>query len=285
MTEQTYLTMNNGNQIPQFGLGVFQVPAGKPTEDAVAAALNFGIRHIDTAHAYQNEASVGKAVKASGIKRDEIFITSKLWPSEYGLDKTPQAIDKMLKRLGTDYLDLLLLHQQVGDYLGAYQAMEVAQKAGKVKSIGISNFDGERLDDLLANVEVKPAIAQVELHPYYPETALRNKLKPFGTILESWYPLGHGDPALINEPIFTELGKKYHKSNVQIILRWHLQMGNVVFPRTTNVDHMQDNFDIFDFELTADEMKKIAMLDKDKRYFTMPYQEQKATFTKWRPAD
>lgn len=256
MTEQTYLTMNDGNQIPQFGLGVYQVPAGKATEDAVIAALRLGIRHIDTAHAYQNEASVGKAVKASGINREKIFITSKLWPSEYGLDKTPQAIDRMLKRLNLDYLDLLLLHQQVGDYLGAYQAMENAQKAGKVKSIGISNFDGERLDNLLANVAVKPAVAQVEMHPYYPETALRNKLAPFGTILEAWYPLGHGDPTLINEPLFTELGDKYHKSNVQIILRWHLQMGNVVFPRTTNPDHMRDNFDIFDFKLTANEMKK-----------------------------
>lgn len=285
MTEQTYLTMNDGNQIPQFGLGVYQVPAGKATEDAVIAALRLGIRHIDTAHAYQNEASVGKAVKASGINREKIFITSKLWPSEYGLDKTPQAIDRMLKRLNLDYLDLLLLHQQVGDYLGAYQAMENAQKAGKVKSIGISNFDGERLDNLLANVAVKPAVAQVEMHPYYPETALRNKLAPFGTILEAWYPLGHGDPTLINEPLFTELGDKYHKSNVQIILRWHLQMGNVVFPRTTNPDHMRDNFDIFDFKLTANEMKKIATLDKNKRYFTMSFEEQKANFLNWGPVD
>lgn len=280
---QTYLTLNNGLKMPQFGLGVYLVPDGKETIEACLNAFKLGVRHIDTAHAYQNERGVGEALKQSGLKREEVWITTKLWPTEYGEGKTLPAIDKMLERLQTDYIDLLLLHQQVGDYIGAWKDMEKAVKLGKVKSIGISNFK-ENLEDLLANATIKPAAIQVECHPYFPQNELKKRMAEFGTILESWYPIGHGDPKLINEPIFTKLAQKYGKTNVQIILRWHIQEGNSVFPKTTNPDHMRENFDIFDFELSAEDMAEIAKLDNGKRYYTADLAQQQQ-FTQWKPED
>lgn len=280
---QTYLTLNNGEKMPQFGLGVYLVPDGEETVNACLNALKLGYRHIDTAHAYQNERGVGTALKQSGLKRSEVWITTKLWPTEYGEGQTLEAIDKMLDRLQTDYIDLLLLHQQVGDYIGAWKDMEKAVKLGKVKSIGISNFK-ENLDDLLNHATIKPAAIQVECHPYFPQHELKKRMAEYGTIIESWYPIGHGDPKLINEPVFTKLAQKYGKTNVQIILRWHIQEGNSVFPKTTNLEHMRDNFDIFDFELTADEMREIAKLDNGQRYYTASLAEQQR-FTQWKPAD
>lgn len=280
---QTYLTLNNGLKMPQFGLGVYLVPDGKETIEACLNAFKLGVRHIDTAHAYQNERGVGEALKQCGLKREEVWITTKLWPTEYGEGKTLPAIDKMLNRLQTDYIDLLLLHQQVGDYIGAWKDMEKAVKLGKVKSIGISNFK-ENLEDLLANATIKPAAIQVECHPYFPQNELKKRMAEFGTILESWYPIGHGDPKLINEPIFTKLAQKYGKTNVQIILRWHIQEGNSVFPKTTNPDHMRENFDIFDFELSAEDMAEIAKLDNGKRYYTADLAQQQQ-FTQWKPED
>ena len=263
---QTYLTLNNGLKMPQFGLGVFLVPEGKETIEACLNAFKLGVRHIDTAHAYQNECGVGEALKQSGLKREEVWVTTKVWPTEYGEGKTAVAIDKMLERLQTNYIDLLLLHQQVGDYVGAWKDMEKAVVQGKVKTIGISNFD-ENLEDFLAHANIKPAAVQVECHPYFTQDALKKRMAEYGTVLESWYPIGHGDPALINEPIFTKLAQKYGKTNVQIILRWHIQEGNAVFPKTTNPQHMQENFDIFDFELSKDDMDEIAKLNKNKRYY------------------
>ena len=280
---QTYLTLNNGLKMPQFGLGVFLVSDGKDTIDACLNALKLGYRHIDTAHAYQNERGVGEALKQSGLKREDIWITTKVWPTEYGEGKTIEAIDKMLKRLQTDYIDLLLLHQQVGDYNGAWKDMEKAVKLGKVKSIGISNFH-ENLEDFLAHATIKPAAIQVECHPYFPQNELKKRMAEYGTILESWYPIGHGDPKLINEPIFTKLAQKYGKTNVQIILRWHIQEGNSVFPKTTNLQHMSENFDIFDFELSAEDMAEIAKLNNGKRYFTDTL-EQQQRFASWKPED
>lgn len=285
MTEQTYVELANAVKIPQFGLGVYMIDGDAATEEAVSAALKLGYRHIDTAHAYQNERGVGQAIRESDIDRHDVWITSKLWPSDYGEKETPKAIDKMLQRLDTDYIDLLLLHQQFGDYVGAWKAMEQALKEGKVRSIGISNFDGERLDNLLDAATVKPQVMQVELHPYYQQEVLKNKMKPYGTKFESWYPLGHGDQGLIEEPIFTKLAEKYGKINVQVILRWHIQKGHIVFPKTTNPQHMKDNIDIFDFELTDDEMKAIDALNKDKRYFNVPLAQQEAMFKSFRPAD
>ena len=282
---QTYITLNDGTKIPQFGLGVYMIPEGEETYKAVFDALKMGIRHIDTAHAYQNERSVGQAVKDSGIPREDVWITTKLWPHEYGEGKTTVAIEKMLERLGTDYIDLLLLHQQFGDYLGAWKDMQKAVRAGKVKSIGISNFESERLEELCESAEIKPSVLQVECHPYYQQNALKKRIEKYGTVIESWYPIGHGDQELINESVFTRLAEKYRKSNVQIILRWHIQEGTIVFPKTTNPQHMKDNFNIFDFELTANEMAEIRKLDCGKRFFNMTLAEQETNLGAWHPAD
>lgn len=283
--DQTYLTLNNGAKIPQFGMGVYQVPEGEETKQACLSALRMGYRHIDTAHAYQNERSVGAAVRESGIPREEIWVTSKLWPSEYGEGKAMEGIDKMLSRLNIGYIDLLLLHQQVGDYMGAWRDMEKAVAQGKVRSIGLSNFESERLEEVCEAAAIKPAALQVECHPYYQQNDLKKRLAPYGTVIESWYPIGHGDAGLINEPVFTELAKKYGKTNVQIILRWHIQAGNVIFPKSTNPQHIRDNFDIFDFALTAEEMDKIAALDCGKRFYTATLEEQERSFSQWAPAD
>lgn len=282
--KQIYVTLNDGNKIPQFGLGVYMIRGDEETEKACLKALEIGYRHIDTAHAYQNERGVGSAVKKSGIPREDIWITSKLWPSEYGEGKTMSAIVKMLDRLDTPYIDLLLLHQQFGDYVGAWKDMERAVALGLVKSIGISNFN-ENLDDFLLHAETKPSVIQVECHPYFAQHDLKKKLAPYGTVVESWYPLGHGDSALLNEPIFIELGKKYCKTPAQVILRWHIQEGNIVFPKSTNPQHLKDNIDIFDFELTDEEMAEIAKLDCGKRYFTLNLKEQEAHLSAFRPAD
>lgn len=283
--KQTYLTLNDGNKIPQFGMGVYMVPDGEPTRKAVLDALKLGYRHIDTAHAYQNERSVGAAVKESGIPREEIWITTKLWPSEYGEGKTMAAIDKMLARLDTEYIDLLLLHQQFGDYLGAWKDMEKAVAEGKVRSIGISNFESERLEELCQAANIKPAVLQVECHPYYAQEKLKERIAPYRMVIESWYTIGHGDKNLINEPLFTTLGKKYGKTNVQIILRWHIQAGNIIFPKSTNPEHIRDNFDIFDFELTEEEMDAVRKLDKGVRFFNMSLAEQEAHLGQFVPAD
>ena len=282
---QTYITLNDNTNIPQFGLGVYQVPEGDAAYHAVLDALKMGVRHIDTAHAYQNERSVGRSVRDSGVAREKVWITTKLWPHEYGEGKTAAAIDKMLERLGTDYIDLLLLHQQFGDYLGAWKDMEKAVKAGKVRSIGISNFESERLEELCEAAVIKPSVLQVECHPYYQQNELKKRIEKYGTVIESWYPIGHGDKGLIGEALFTKLAQKYNKSNVQIILRWHIQEGTIVFPRTTNPEHMKENFDIFDFELTADEMTQIRKLDCGKRFFNMTLAEQEANLGAWHPED
>lgn len=283
--EQTFITLNNGVVMPQFGIGVFMVPEGDETKQACLNALKMGYRHIDTAHAYQNERSVGEAVRDSGISRGEIWVTSKLWPSEYGEGKTAAAIDKMLERLNIGYIDLLLLHQQVGDYMGAWRDMEKAVGQGKVRSIGLSNFESERLEEICAAAKVKPAALQVECHPYFQQADLKKRIAPYGTVIEAWYPIGHGNAGLINEPVFSELAKKYGKTNVQIILRWHIQEGNVIFPKSTNPQHIKDNFDIFDFELTAEEMAKIKSLDRDLRFYNATLEQQEAQFTAWSPTD
>ncbi len=285
MTQQTYVTLNNGAVIPQFGLGVYQINGDDATRKACLEAFGIGYRHIDTAHAYQNERGVGQAVKESGIARGDIWITTKLWPHEYGEGKTSIAIDKMLKRLNTSYIDLLLLHQQFGDYLGAWQDMEKAVKDGRVRSIGLSNFESGRLEEVLNAAKIAPAVLQVECHPYYQQNELKKRIAAAGTKIESWYPIGHGDASLINESVFTRLAAKYGKTNVQIILRWHIQEGTIVFPRSTQPAHIRENFDIFDFALTSSEMDEIRALDKGKRFFTMTLEEQERTLSAFRPAD
>lgn len=283
--DQTYLKLNDGNVIPQFGMGVYQVPEGEATIHAISEALKLGYRHIDTAHAYQNERSVGKAIKESGIPREEIFVTSKLWPSEYGEGITMEGIDKMLARLDMPYIDLLLLHQQFGDYLGAWKDMEKAVAQGKVKSIGLSNFESNRLEEVCEAATIKPAVLQVECHPYYQQDALKKRIAAYGTIIESWYPLGHGDAGLMGEEIFARLGKKYGKTNAQIILRWHVQAGNVIFPRAISPIHIKENMDIFDFELAEDEMNEIKAMDRNVRFFNMSLEEQERMLSGFKPAD
>lgn len=285
MAQQTYVTLNNGAVIPQFGLGVYQINGDDATRKACLEAFGIGYRHIDTAHAYQNERGVGQAVKESGIARGDIWITTKLWPHEYGEGKTSIAIDKMLKRLDTSYIDLLLLHQQFGDYLGAWRDMEKAVKDGRVRSIGLSNFESGRLEEVLNAAKIAPAVLQVECHPYYQQNELKKRIAAAGTKIESWYPIGHGDVSLINEAVFTRLAAKYGKTNVQIILRWHIQEGTIVFPRSTQPAHIRENFDIFDFALTSSEMDEIRALDKGKRFFTMTLEEQERNLSAFRPAD
>lgn len=209
--EQTYITLNDNHQIPQMGLGVYMIRGDEPTYEACKQALELGYRHIDTAHAYQNERGVGKAVRESKIGREEIWITSKLWPSEYGEGKTMAAIDKMLDRLDTEYIDLLLLHQQFGDYLGAWKDMEKAVELGKVRSIGLSNFESDRLEEVLEAAQIKPAVLQVECHPYYQQNALKERIAPYGTKLECWYPLGHAGQGLLNERLFAKQWEKIKK--------------------------------------------------------------------------
>ena len=284
LPNQPYLELNSKYKIPQYGFGVYQIQGDEATEKACLSAFEIGIRHIDTAHAYENERGVGSAIRKSGIPRSELFITSKLWESDYGEGITSKAIDKMLDRLGLQYIDLLLLHQQVGDYLAAYKEMEKAVEAGKVRSIGISNFD-ENLDDILNNCKIKPAVLQVECHPYWNQEDLKKRVEKYGTIIESWYPIGHGDKGLIGNEIFTKLGQKYKKTNVQIILRWHIQSGNVVFPKSINPKHIKENSEIFDFSLTNEEMAEINKLGKTKRFFTMPLEDQEKNFKSWTPKD
>ena len=284
LPNQPYLQLNSKYKIPQYGFGVYQIQGDEATEKACLSAFEIGIRHIDTAHAYENERGVGSAIRKSGIPRGELFITSKLWVSDYGEGITSKAIDKMLERLGLQYIDLLLLHQQVGDYLAAYKEMEKAVEAGKVRSIGLSNFD-ENLDDVLNNCKIKPAVLQVECHPYWDQEDLKKRVEKYGTIIESWYPIGHGDKSLIENEIFTKLGQKYKKTNVQIILRWHIQKGNVVFPKSSNPKHIEENSEIFDFNLTNEEMAEINKLGKTKRFFTMPLEDQEKNFKSWTPKD
>ncbi|HIU66740.1 MAG TPA: aldo/keto reductase [Candidatus Caccomorpha excrementavium] len=258
-----YVTLNNGVKMPMAGIGTFLLSPDE-AEASVLAALECGYRLIDTANAYVNEKAVGRAMKRSGLKREEIFLETKLWPSFYEQD---DAVEKTLKRLDTDYIDLLLIHQPAGNYMAGYRLMEQAYREGKVRAIGLSNFTPAQIREILDVREVKPAVLQTEVHPYSQEKELKEFLAKEGIVIQAWYPLGHGDKALIEKPLFTELGKKYGKSNAQIILRWHIQAGNIVIPGSKNPDHIKDNFDLFDFSLTEEEMAEIAATDQKKRYY------------------
>ncbi len=260
----TIIKLNNGVEMPLAGIGTFLLSPDEAEASCVSALAN-GYRLIDTANAYVNERAVGRAMKKSGLKREEIFLETKLWPSFY---EQADAVEKTLERLDTDYIDLLLIHQPAGNYIAGYRLMEKAYKEGKVRAIGLSNFNMEQIKEILSVCEVKPAILQTEVHPYYQEKELKAFLAKEGIVIQAWYPLGHGDKALSQEPIFTELARKYGKSNAQIILRWHVQAGNIVIPGSKNPAHIRDNFAIFDFSLTEEEMSAVAALDKNTRYYT-----------------
>ena len=264
-----YLTLNNGNKMPMAGIGVFLLKP-EETELSVLSALTDGIRLIDTANGYMNEKAVGRAIAKSGVAREDIFLVTKLWPTVY---TDENAIDETLARLGTDYVDLLFLHQPAGDWRTGYKMMEKAYKEGKVKALGVSNFPEEWLKEIIETAEIKHQMVQVEAHPYFPQTELKKLLAETGMGLMAWYPLGHGDKNLINEPVFTKLAEKYGKSNAQIILRWHVQSGDVIFPGSRNPAHIRDNFNIFDFKLTDEEMAEIAKVDKNVRYYNATIEE------------
>lgn len=259
-----YTTLNNGVKMPMAGIGTFLLTPDE-AESSVLGALKNGYRLVDTANAYVNEKAVGRAMKKSGVPREQIFLETKLWPSFY---EQADAVEKTLERLDTDYIDLLLIHQPAGNYTAGYRQMEAAYKAGKVRAIGLSNFNKEQMEEILSICEVRPTVLQTELHPYHQEKELKAFLKENGMVAQSWYPLGHGDKALLEEPLFAELGKKYGKSSAQVILRWHIQDGNIVIPGSKNPTHIQANFDLFDFALTDEEMDKIAAMNKNARYYT-----------------
>ena len=263
--------LNNGVLMPQFGLGTFMQPSDAICKQSCLTALKAGYRHIDTAHAYNDERGVGEAVKESGIPREEIWITSKLWPTEYGEGKTLKAIDEMLARLQTDYIDLLYVHQPVGDFVGAWKDMEKAVAMCKVRALGISNFDVnvELLNKIMSESTVKPAVLQIECHPYAQRLAMREKVKPYGIHITCWFPLGGAmsNGALLKDPTIMKIAESHGKTAAQVILRWHIQEGFSAIPGATNPDYIEENIRIFDFELTDGEMAQMRSLDKEQRFF------------------
>ena len=272
------IKLNNGIQMPVVGIGTFMIEP-IDAERSVEFALKNGYRLIDTANAYMNERAVGRGIRKSEIPREEIFVSTKLWPSVYEDDL---AVDKTLERLGLDYIDLLFIHQPTSNWKAGYKQLERAYKEGKIKAIGISNFEGKYIEELLQTCEIKPQVIQVEAHPYFTQDELREITDKEDIKIMSWYPLGHGDSSLINETIFTELANKYNKTNAQIILRWHTQMGFIVIPGTKNEEHILQNADIFDFTLKDDEMEKIAEINKNKRYYIRT-DAQLEQFKNWAP--
>lgn len=258
-----YFKLNNGIKMPMAGIGVFKLTP-EQAEASVESALNQGIRLIDTANAYMNESATGRGIKKSGVARDEIFLVSKLWPTVYEKDT---AVDEMLVRLDTDYVDLLFLHQPTANWKEGYKNIEKAVKEGKVRTIGLSNFPLDLLEEAIEWAETKPQVVQDETHPYYPQTELKEILARTDMALMAWAPIGQGNKDLLSEPVFENLAAKYGKSNVQIILRWHIQSGNIVIPGSKNPDHIRDNFDIFDFCLTDGEMAEIAKVNKGIRNY------------------
>lgn len=259
-----YLKLNNDVKMPVEGLGTFLMSPAE-AEAASLAALEAGYEHIDTANAYMNEKAVGRAIAKSGVARDKLFVSTKLWPSVY--EAGDAAIEGTLNRLGLDYVDMLILHQPVGNYLAAWKTMEKAYKEGKVRALGLSNFPQEKIAEVIDHAEIKPQLVTVECHPYFAQSDLREYLSQYGIVIEAWYPLGHGDKGLQEEPVFTKLAEKYGKTPAQVILRWHVQMGTSIILGSKNPTHIADNADIFDFELTDEEMAEVAKLDGAKKYY------------------
>ncbi len=273
-----YVTLNNGNKCPVIGIGTFMI-APADAEVSVREALKMGYECVDTANAYCNERAVGRGIKESGVSREKIFLSTKLWATEY---ENENAVNETLERLDVDYVDLLYIHQPAGNWMAGYRQLERAYREGKAKAIGISNFEGKYLDELSAKWEIVPQFMQAEAHPYFAQDKLTETLNKYGIRLMSWYPLGHGDRSLINEPVFAKLGEKYGKTPAQVILRWHTQMGFVVIPGSKNVDHIKDNLDILDFKLTEDEMAEISKLNKGVRYYNRT-DEMLESFASFRP--
>lgn len=264
MTNINKIELNDGNEIPAIGFGTFQIPNDGTTYQAVTKALATGYRHVDTAVAYFNEQEVGRAIKDSGIPREQIWVTSKLWLQDYGYESAKKAIDLSLQKLGLDYIDLYLIHQPYGDVPGAWQAMEAAKKAGKIRSIGVSNMTPKIWQHFVPQFEMIPAVNQVEFNPYFQQKELRKILEANNVKLEAWAPLGQGNAKLLNEPVIVKLAEKYQKNAGQIILRFENQEGIIVFPKSVHDERIKSNLDIFDFTLTEEEMTAIRTLDTNK---------------------
>jgi diketogulonate reductase-like aldo/keto reductase len=277
--DTTTLTLNNGVECPAVGIGTFMLSPAD-AENSVREALKMGYRLVDTAAAYQNERACSRGLRASGVPRRDVFLSTKLWPSDYA---NPNAVDETLERLDTDYVDLLFLHQPAGDWPAGYRQLEKALRDGKARSIGISNFEGRYMEELERQWEAVPQFVQVEAHPYFPQHELRRTLDRLGIRLMSWYPLGHGDKALLEEPAVAEIARRLGRTPAQVILRWHVQTGFAVIPGSRNVDHIRDNLAILDFALSDADMAAIATLDKGIRYYNRT-DEQLVQFAAWRPA-
>lgn len=256
-----FVTLNNGVKMPLEGFGVFQVPDPAQCEQAVLDAIASGYRLIDTAAAYMNEKAVGEAIKKSGVPREELFITTKLWVQDASYEAAKKAIQTSLDNLGLSYLDLYLIHQPMGDYVGAYRAMEEAYKEGKLKAIGVCNFYPHRLADLCETVEVIPAVNQVELHPFFQQENALALMKEYGVVPEAWGPFAEGNHGIFTHPVLTAIGQKYGKSAAQVALRWNVQRGVVVIPKSVHKERIEQNMNIWDFQLSDEDMVEIAKLD------------------------
>lgn len=268
------LKLNNGLEMPQLGLGTFTAST-EACKDACLVALKNGYRHIDTAHAYRNESGVGAAVKESGISRNEIWITSKLWPTDYSNGNTMQSIDEMLERLQTPYIDLLYIHQPIGNYVAAWKEMEKAVAQGKIRALGISNFDAsdKAFKAIVDSMKIKPVALQIECHPYAQRNDIREKVKDYNMVIECWYPLGHGDKGLLSDSVISKIAQAHNKTVAQVILRWHTQEGFSVIPGATNPDYIKENISIFDFKLSKEEMTQMRSLNKNQRFFNMTLEQ------------
>lgn len=274
-----YIALNNKVKMPILGLGTFMLEPDD-ARASVEFALKNGYELIDTANAYVNEKAVGRGMKASGRSREEIFLETKLWPCFYESDT---AIDETLQRLGTDYIDLMILHQPAGNYVAGYQKLEAAYKAGKLRAIGLSNFSIEEVQQIIDQCEVMPAIVQMECHPYFPQTEMKQFLAQHDIAIQAWYPLGgRGNKVILEEPVIAAIAEKYGKTPAQVIMRWHVQVGNVVIPGSKTPSHIADNIDVFDFELTSQEMAEISALDKGKPFYVRT-DEALAGFAAWHP--
>ena len=261
MNKVETVKLNNGIEMPLEGFGVFQVPDPAVCEQAVLDAIATGYRLIDTAAAYMNEEAVGRAIAKCGVPREELFVTTKLWVQDASYEGAKQAIETSMKKLGLDYIDLYLIHQPMGDYIGAYRAMEEAYKVGKLKAIGVCNCYPQILADICETVEVKPAVDQVELHPFFQQENALALMKEYGVHPEAWGPFAEGNHGIFTHPVLTQIGQKYGKSAAQVALRWNVQRGVTVIPKSIHKERMEQNIDIWDFKLSGEDIAEIAKLD------------------------
>lgn len=256
-----YRTLANGVKMPMLGYGVFQVRDHEQCRQVVKDAISVGYRLIDTAQSYMNQKAVGEAIRESGVAREEIFLTTKIWMQDNSYEKCRRAVDLALSELDTEYIDLLLLHQPMGDYYGAWRALEEAYEAGKVRAIGMANCYPQIIADMCETVRIRPMVNQVEMHPFFQQQLNVDTMDSYGVVPEAWGPFNEGKRNFFNDPVLTEIGAKYGKSAAQVALRWNIQRGVVVIPKSVHKDRMEQNFDVFDFELSAEDMEKIKTMD------------------------